>query len=204
MVKRDKEKLKILAAGDLHGSPEIAEELAKKAEKEKVDLIVLAGDLHGMFENQSKIVMKPFKDRKQKVAFVPGNWDTSLEASLLREEGAKNLHGYYVNYKGINILGVGNPDFKLSLDNDGLDKLKYNFQRFKKKGRSILVSHLHAAGSKAEFSGFKGDSLLRKAIDYFHPDILIQGHIHEAEGIEEKIGKTKVINVGRRGKVIEI
>lgn len=36
------------------------------------------------------------------------------------------------------------------------------------------------------------------------PDLFISGHIHELEGIEEKIGKTRVINVGRRGKIIEI
>ena len=36
------------------------------------------------------------------------------------------------------------------------------------------------------------------------PDLFLQAHIHEAEGIEEKIGKTRVINVGRRGTVIDI
>lgn len=32
----------------------------------------------------------------------------------------------------------------------------------------------------------------------------LSGHIHEAEGLSEKIGKTKVFNVGKKGKVIEI
>ena len=43
-----------------------------------------------------------------------------------------------------------------------------------------------------------------KAIKQFKPDILLHGHIHEASGFEEYIGKTKVINVGREGKIIEI
>ena len=51
---------------------------------------------------------------------------------------------------------------------------------------------------------FPGSKGVRKAIDKFHPDLLLCSHVHEAEGIEEKIGKTRVINVGKKGKIIEI
>ena len=63
---------------------------------------------------------------------------------------------------------------------------------------------MHPRGSKAEFSGFKGSKAIRKAIKEFHPDILINAHIHEASGIEEEMGKTKVINVSRKAKIFEI
>ena len=42
------------------------------------------------------------------------------------------------------------------------------------------------------------------AIKKFEPDFLIHGHIHEASGMEEFIGKTKVINVSGRDKIIDI
>ena len=48
------------------------------------------------------------------------------------------------------------------------------------------------------------EEAITKAIKQFKPDILIHGHIHEAGGMEEKIGKTLVINVGREGRIIEI
>ena len=67
-----------------------------------------------------------------------------------------------------------------------------------------MVSHGHAAGTKSELSGIPGSDALRKAIDKFQPDLFIAGHIHELEGVEEKIGKTRVVNVGRRGKIFEI
>ena len=38
-------KLKILAAGDIHGDTSLAEKLAIRAEKEKVDLVILCGDI---------------------------------------------------------------------------------------------------------------------------------------------------------------
>ncbi len=199
------EKLRILAAGDFHGSVGIAKRISDKAKKEKVDLVVLAGDIHGAVEGVD--VLKPFRDAKQKVVFVPGNWDTSLEADLLRNvHGIKNLDGYYVNYKGIDIIGIGNPDFELTLDEKrALGKLESSFKKIKTKGgKKILVSHMHAAGTRAEFSGFPGSKAIRKAIDKFKPDLFISGHIHEAEGIEEKIGKTRVVNVGRHGKILVI
>ncbi len=203
MKKQDK--LRILAAGDLHGDVDIAKKLAEKAKKEKVDLVVLAGDLHGRIQGEGEMIL-PFKKLGQKVVFVPGNWDTTLEANLLRDiHHIKNIDGYYVTYKGVDIIGIGNPDMRFSLNNKSMEKLKNNFERIKtKNSRKILISHLHAEGSKAEFSGIRGEKILRKAIEYFEPDILVQAHIHEAEGIEEKIKKTKIFNVGRRGKVIEI
>lgn len=67
-----------------------------------------------------------------------------------------------------------------------------------------MVSHIHAKDTKSEFSGIPGSSALKKAIKEFQPDLFISGHIHEAEGLQEKIGKTRVISVGKKGKIIEI
>ena len=78
------------------------------------------------------------------------------------------------------------------------------FEQIKNLEKKIMVSHIHAAGTKAEFSGFEGSTAVRKAVKEFQPDILLQGHIHEAEGLFEKIGKTKVYNVGRKGRIIEL
>ena len=67
-----------------------------------------------------------------------------------------------------------------------------------------MITHMHPKDSKSEFSGFEGSSAILKAIKKFQPDILLHGHIHEASGLEEMIGKTRVINVSRIGRVIEI
>ena len=204
IVKKE-DKLRILAAGDFHGSVDLAKRASAKATKEKVDLVVLAGDIHGPREGVD--VLAPFRKAKQKVVFVPGNWDTTKEAAMLRGvHGMKNLDGYYANYKGVDIVGLGNPDFELVLDEEKASKkLNSVFEKIKtKKGKKILVSHMHARGTKAEFSGFAGSEALRRAIDEFKPDLFISGHIHEAEGIEEKIGRTRVVNVGREGKILVI
>jgi Icc-related predicted phosphoesterase len=66
------------------------------------------------------------------------------------------------------------------------------------------MSHLHSAGTKAEFSGIAGDFILRKAVETFKPDVLISAHIHEAEGLDDFIGKTRVVQVGRKGTIFEV
>ena len=69
-----------------------------------------------------------------------------------------------------------------------------------------MVTHVHPEGTKMEkfTKFFPGSSGVKKAIEKFQPDILLCSHVLEAEGIEEKVGKTKVINVGKKGKIIEI
>lgn len=202
-----KKPLRILAASDMHGSSDLAKKLALKAEKNKVDLILLLGDINGATE--SKNLIQPFKDLNKPVLFVPGNWDTSFEASMIESVyNAKNLDGIYATYDNVAIIGLGNPDFQLSIDEKkAFDKMKQNFDKISAKldiRKRILISHLHAKGTKSEFSGIKGSQALRRIVNYFQPDFLLQGHIHEAEGIEEKIGKTHVINIGRMGKILDI
>jgi Icc-related predicted phosphoesterase len=193
--------VKILAAGDLHGDYKLAKDLARKASENNVDLVILAGDLQGVFEGDERI-LNPFIKEGKKVLFVPGNWDSEREHQKLREKG-RSIHNYYVNYDGVGISGIGCGYMKFSLDEKDFLEIKKQFLKMK-SSKKILVSHLHAYGTRAEFSGVKGDKILRRAIDEFSPDILISAHIHESEGIEEMIGKTRVFQVGRKGKIFEI
>jgi uncharacterized protein len=201
---KPKKKFKILAAGDFHGDSATAKRLAKKAEKENVDLVVLTGDITGITE--TKDLLKPFTEKGEKVVFVPGNWDESTTTKFLSKlYNVKNIEEHYVQYDNVGVFGVGSPDWQLNLDEEKtFKKLKKNFEKIKDLEKKIMVSHIHAAKTKSEFSGIPGSTGVRKAIKEFKPDLFISGHIHEAEGLQEKIGKTKVISVGKKGKIIEI
>jgi len=106
----------------------------------------------------------------------------------------------------VDFIGLGSGNFKLSHHKEkDFRKIKQLFEKIKKKPtKKVLVSHLHVMGSKAEFSGFEGSYVLRKAIEELEPDLVLSSHIHEAEGIEETIKKTKIFQVGSKGKIIEI
>ena len=198
-------KLKILAAGDIHGDIDLAEKLAERAKKEKVDLVVLCGDLT-LRESSTENIIGPFKKRNEKVLLIPGNHETIATADFLAQQyGMKNLHGYSVNYKDVGIFGAGGANIGLfQLDEKELyDLLKKGNDKVKYLKKKIMVTHVHPSGTKMEkFTKLvPGSDGVKRAVDKLRPDLLLCSHVHEAEGIEEKIGKTKVINVGKKGKI---
>jgi len=200
--------MKILAAGDIHGDRNVAEELAEKAKNENVDLVVLCGDLT-FAEKSTEGIIGPFIKRNKKVFLVPGNHESIATANFLAElYNVKNLHGYSIKFGDVGLFGCGGA-------NIGADQLKEEeiFNTLKKgniglKGvkKKIMVTHIHPSGTMIEkFTNFFPPSTgLRKAVERFKPDLLLCSHVHEAEGIEEKIGNTKVMCVGRKGKILEI
>lgn len=200
--------MKILAAGDIHGDTSLAKKLADRADKEKVDLVILCGDLT-MAERSTEGIVGPFVKKGKKVVLIPGNHETIATADFLAElYDVVNLHGYSIKYKDIGLFGCGGANiglFQLS-EEEIFNALKKGFENIKNYKKKIMVTHVHPSETVMEkftqfFPGSKG---IKKAVEEFKPDILLCSHVHEAEGIEEKIGKTKVINVGKSGKIIDI
>ncbi len=203
-------KLRILAAGDIHGDTSLTKRLAERAKKENVDLVILTGDLT-MAEQSTDNIIGPFAKAGKKVLLIPGNHETIATADFLAEvyPDTKNIHGYAMKFGDVGIFGCGGADIGIHAlsERQIMETLKKGYDRLKKLPeikKKIMVTHMHAAGSKAEWFGFKGSDSIRKAIETFKPDIMLFGHIHESEGIEEKIGKTFLLNPGREGKIIEI
>lgn len=200
--------MKILAFGDLHGDSRLAEKLAKQANKEKVDLVIICGDITN-FDSDTTNLIGPFVKRHQKVLFVPGNHDSFATADFLAEfYDIKNIHGYSVKYKDVGIFGAGGANIGIEQlsDKETYDLLKKGFDKIKYLEKKIMVSHVHPSKTMMEkFTKiFPGSDSVRKAVESFKPDIMLCSHVHEAEGLEEKIGNTRVLNVGKKGKIINI
>ncbi|MBI4149725.1 metallophosphoesterase [Candidatus Woesearchaeota archaeon] len=199
--------MKILAFGDIHGDSRHAEKLATQAEKEKVDLVILCGDIT-RFDEHHENVIGPFVKKRQKVLIIPGNHDSFATADFLAEVyGVKNIHGYSVQYEDVGIFGCGGANIGPNLvpDKEVYALLKKGFEKIKDLPKQIMVTHVHPADSIIEkFSKFTGSAGVKKAVETFQPDILLCSHIHEAAGLEDKVGKTRVINVGKEGKIITI
>lgn len=210
MAEHKGKKMKILAAGDIHGDTRLANELAKKAKRENVDLVILCGDLT-FADSSAEGIIGPFVHNKKKVLFIPGNHESFATANFLAElynEDAKNIHGYSIKLNNVGIFGCGGANIGINqlTESEIFKYLKKGFEKLSTLDKKIMVTHVHPEGLKMGkltkiFPGSKG---VTKAIRTFQPDLLLCSHVHEAEGIEEKLGKTKIINVGRKGKIIEI
>ncbi len=200
-------KFKILAAADIHGESKLVKKLASQAEKEDVDLVVLCGDILGFSE--TKDIIKPFKDKHKRVLILPGNWDSFATTDFLAQlYGVKNIHGYSAVYENIGFFGAGGavdaPGEGRVSESEIFSTLKRAHEGVKSAKKKIMLTHMHPADSKSEFSGIPGSKAISKAIKEFKPTLLLHGHIHEASGLEETIDKTKVINVSKKGRIIEL
>ncbi|HII29876.1 hypothetical protein AUJ69_02570 [Candidatus Woesearchaeota archaeon CG1_02_47_18] len=200
--------MKILACGDIHGDTALANKLAQRAEDEKVDLVIICGDItYG--EASTTNLIGPFIKKKKKVILIPGNHESVATADFLAElYGATNLHGYSIRCGDVGLFGCGGANVGLFRLGEGeiFNLLKKGYEGIKGVKKKIMITHVHPKDSlMGRFTSlFEGSEGIKKAVKEFKPDILLCSHVHEAEGIEELIDKTKVINVGKAGKVIEV
>jgi Icc-related predicted phosphoesterase len=198
--------MKILALSDVHGDKHLIKEMAVKAAKNNVDLVLLAGDFIA-HDGSMEGLVGPFKEKGIEVGIIPGNHESLADVKFLTEKyGVKNVHGYVLQKGEVGIFGCGYSNVGLhQMDEKTVfQTLKQSHDSLKDVKTKIMVTHTHPEGSVLGLGVFPGSDGVKKAIDEFKPDIHLCGHIHETEGIEEKIGKTRVINVGRKGKIIEV
>ncbi len=200
--------MKLFACGDIHGDSRLAEQLAERAKKENADLVAICGDIT-YNEQSTDNILGPFVKRGLKVIIVPGNHESIATADFLTMVyGVKNLHGYSLKSGNIGIFGCGGANIgpNPTPESDIFELLKKGHASLHDISKKIMITHVHPAQTTMEkLSKFvKGSSAVTKAISEFKPDIVLCSHIHEAEGIEEMVGATRVINVGRKGKIIEL
>ncbi len=200
--------MRILATSDFHGDSRLAEKLAERAEREGVDMVIICGDItHG--EQSTDNLVGPFVKRGKKVLLVPGNHESAATIEFLSKiYDAINLHGDAVIKYDVGIFGCGSANIGLHQmsDEEAFEMLEFAHEKVKNTKKKIMVTHTHPSNIQMGnlTSIFPGSQAVRRAVDEFQPDILLCGHVHEAEGIEEIVGNTRVINVGRKGRIIDI
>lgn len=200
--------MKVLAFADVHGDQSLIQKHVQTAKDENVDLVIIAGDFTH-FDQLPKNLIGPFKAIGKKVLLIEGNHESEATLKFLAEMyNVCNLNEYAVIYEGIGFFGGGGAQVGPSITSELkiFERLKNGYNYVKNAKKKVMVTHAHPAGSLIEkFTQiFSGSKSVRKAIDEFSPDIVICGHVHEAQGIEETIGNTRVINVSKTGKVFEI
>ncbi len=200
--------MRIMGVGDIHGDRSLAQRLARRAEEEDVDLIVICGDFT-YFDKEPKGIIGPFLERRKKVLLIPGNHDSFATTEVLTTSySVRNLHGYSAKYADVGFFGCGKANIGLErLDEQEIkETLRKAHARVNYLGKRVMVTHVHPSGTVMEKMTrfFPGSEGVRRAIEELQPDIAFCSHVHEAEGIEERIGKTRVINVGRKGFILDI
>lgn len=198
--------MKILAFADIHGDKKRAKEHAEKARRENVDLVVICGDIS---KDEDDITQLLGVFQGMKVLFIPGNHDGFTSSDFWTQMyGFKNLHGYGEVVGDVGFFGCGFANVGLTAltDNEMFELLKKGFYTVRNAKKKVMLTHNHPSGTLMEkFSQFvHGSAGVKKALDTFKPELAFCSHIHEAEGVEEKVGNTTLINIGRMGRILEI
>ena len=200
-------KTKIMAVGDIHGDKGLVEKLAKQAEEENVDMVILTGDISWV-ENSLENMVGPFTQRERYVLLIPGNHEHFTTTKFLADlyPGTRDIHGGYFIRWDIGIVGAGNVDIgPFSVSEKELELLlKKSHEKVIDSRKKIMVTHMHHKGGGSEKSGILGSESIRKAIEKFKPDFVFHGHVHELGGAYEKIGNTKIFNVSKKPVIFEI
>ena len=197
-----------MAIGDFHGDQAFVRKLAEKIEKENIEIIILAGDITLASLNIENLI-GPFIKEKRKILLIPGNHETPETTEFLSQKYfpyTHHLHGKHFQKGNIGFFGAGTANMGPGQIPDSMifDLLEKSHEKIKNLDHKIMITHIHPLNSKSEFTGFKGSTAVRLAIEKFKPEIAICSHIHEAAGLEEKIGQTKVINVSKKEFIFEI
>ena len=194
--------MKILSFVDLHGDKDALNILKFKAKM--VDLVICAGDIT-IFENHLSKLVREISNFNKPVLMLHGNHEN---ASTLKEECSLYdniffLHKGIYEFNGVVFIGYGGGGF--SERSPGFNSFIGKIKPFLKE-KNVLITHGPPYGVTIDYihNSHVGNKDFLNFIRKEQPNLVISGHIHETAGKQDKIGKTKIINPGPSGKIIEI
>lgn len=201
--------VRFLAFSDHHADPRLQAKMYDTAKKENIDLVFIPGDFSTQGMDQvPKNMVGPFLSLKSKVYVLHGNHETEASVKFVEQKYQLNPFEGFI-HKDVGFFGAGGADIGPfpTDDSDIFDVLQKSHDKVKNAKKKVMITHVHPRGSIIEKMcpvEETGSAAVRKAIDLFKPDLLICGHIHEAGGIEENIGNTRVVSVACTGRIFEL
>ena len=198
--------MKILAFVDLHGRINELKKLVARANKDDISIVVNAGDLT-IYGDKLNFIANELAKTKKLTMMIPYNHETDEQIfkACQRHPNFVYLQRRWLRKGNYLFMGYGGGGF--SFVDKRFEKIAIRFRKLiKKDDRVILVSHAPPYGTKADKIGKEhcGNKSIRKFIEREKPDLVICGHLHECARKEDRIGKTRIINPGPKGLVIEI
>lgn len=193
--------MKILAFSDIHGDINYLKEVYKKSLKENPDIIISAGDLLN-FWKYSQEIRNLLEKFNKTVLLIHGNHEYPKLINRLCDKNIVNIHKKIFNFKNFKIVGYGGGGFGHKDKNMEIfiDKIKSKLKNW------IFVTHAPPLNTKLDLVNnyHVGSISIRIIIEKFNPLLDICGHLHENFNINDKIKKTRIINPGPTGEIINL
>ncbi|MBI4149524.1 metallophosphoesterase family protein [Candidatus Woesearchaeota archaeon] len=196
--------MKIFAFTDTHGSRSAMMRVRRASAR--ADLIACAGDIT-IFQRNLHAVLRQLNQLGKRILLIPGNHES---VSVLRNacRGYKNITDLHQRMQKIgDILFIGHGSGGFSLASPEFEALVR-----KEKGRIaaaqkiVLLIHQPPFGSRADRieKAHTGNKSYRDFISRHQPALVICGHLHENFRVQDKLGKSIIINPGPAGKMLKV
>lgn len=193
----------LLAFVDTHGDDKALEKVKKKAAK--ADLVLCAGDVT-IFENKIKSILREINSFNKPVLIIHGNHEPEerLKRECKKQDNLIFLHKRFYEKENILFAGYGGGGF--SLEDKKFEKFAEKIKKKIDGKKLVLILHGPPYGNKTDkiLEEHAGNKSYTEFIKQEKPLVVICGHLHENEGVQDKIGKSLIINPGPEGKLIEV
>jgi Icc-related predicted phosphoesterase len=197
--------LKLLIFSDIHTDWKTLERLLNV----EADFYIAAGD-QVTFQRGLDRCGEILKTRGDKMYVLPGNHETTADIeSLCGRFGLQNFHGRSIQVGRWHVAGLGysSPTPFATPGEYTEAKIAEKLQPFASLDPLVLVCHAPPHGTELDQirSGLHaGSKSVREFIEAHQPAYFFCGHIHEAEGVEIRMGRTLARNVGKQGYLLEL
>jgi Icc-related predicted phosphoesterase len=150
------------------------------------------------------------KTRGDKVWVLPGNHESAAQiADLCARFGLNDLHERSFDVGRWKIAGLGYSS-PTPFDTPGEyteEQLAEKLAKFAGLSPMVLVCHAPPYDTeldKVHAGLHAGSKAVRAFIEKEQPDYFFCGHIHEAQGRESAMGRTRARNVGKKAYLLEL
>ncbi len=197
--------MKLLVFSDIHGDLNALEKLMAT----EADYYFAAGDLvsWGLGLDRCGEVLKA---RAGQVYVLPGNHESARQtAQMCRKFGLHDFHNRKMEIGGWHVAGLGysNPTPFNTPGEYSETELARHLAAFAGLHPLVLICHCPPFGTGLDNirDGIHaGSTAVRDFLAANQPGHFFCGHIHEAAGVVEQIGKTIAVNAGKRGYLLEL
>jgi uncharacterized protein len=197
--------MRILVFSDIHRD---AAALSRLMDIE-ADLYVAAGDLC-TFGRGLDALGPILARRAEKMWVLPGNHEDARQVDQFCQRfGFRALHRKSFEVNGVHVAGLGhsNPTPFHTPGEDSEETIASNLASFAGLQPLALICHcppLDTPLDEAAPGRHFGSRAVREFIDKQQPAWLVCGHIHEAAGRDVMLGKTRGVNAGKLGHLLEL